>query len=146
MYNKFNHVGDSTIAAGGSDSSLSIDFTNIKNAKVGVLIVYDAVDSPTGCKLRLVPGTGNSGPASQIGPRPSPQAWKRFATPDDNTTTMAILAAPVLISDVTDPLNGKFVSFTELTIVEQEVPRFMNLQFANDDGTNGAKISVYLDS
>ena len=147
MYNKFDILGkDVNIAEGGSDSSLIWDFRNTKNVRLGILIVYSSVSATTGCSLMLVPGTGNGTKSAPIGPLPSPAPWKRFATPDSNIVDTPFLAAPVQISDVNDPLNGKFVSFTELTIDELEVPRFMNLQFTNLDASNAATVSVFADT
>ena len=146
MYNKFDTVGTANIGAGGQDSSLSYDFEGSQNARFGILLVYQAVSLVTGCSLQLVPGMGNGKLSSPIGPLPSPAPWQRFATPDPNTTFSPPLAAPVLINDVNDPLNGMYVSFTVVTVTAQEVSRFMNLQFQNLDAANGPQVSVFVDS
>lgn len=144
MYNKFNNIGSVSILATQADSSLAVDFKNIRNARLGILAIYDSAPTDI-ATLALLPGTGPGDLTSPLGPLPS-APWKRFATSDVNTVSFPPLAAAVLISDVSDPLDTKYVSFTEITIQEVDVPRFMQLALANPDAAVDVLIHVYLDS
>lgn len=130
-----NQVNGTAVAAGSSDSSRVLAFTDARFVKVSIFCSWDAVGAPTGGSVTLIPGiqkNNNVKPAADY-------SDCEFATNDavPSSTNAAISPSGIQSYPLAQPVlnvgNGKFESVTQFAVDCSRTAEFLKMVILNDD-------------